>query len=235
VSAAEEALHAALKAANPGYNGMGRFTMEGGEITEAVLDKTGITDLSPLRGLPLTKLGFKRCAVTNLLPLVDMPLKELNGGGNDDLSDLSPLTGIKTLERLVIWGCAVADLEPLRGLPLEFLDCCGTNTPLTDIGPLEGMPLVTLWLPPGVSDLSPLRGMPLRVLGIFEGRATDLTPLAGMSLQKLTFPPAQITRGIEVVREMESILYLGPDWRALLPSDDFWRKYDAGEFDAPHR
>jgi len=203
-------LHAAIKAANPGYNGKGQFKISGGRIVDAKLMSTGITDLSPLKG---------------------MSLESLNIGGNDGVTSLSPLAGMTSLTDLGMYHCGVASLEPLRGLKITRLDICG-RCPVTNISPLKGMPINTLWLAPGVSDLTPLIGMPLRDLGLYGDKISDLTPLTGMKLEKFQFNPASITRGIEVIRTMSSLkrIGVGKNWPSgLVSPTDFWRKYDAGE------
>lgn len=54
---------------------------------------------------------------------------------------------------------------------------------LTDVSPLQGMPLVSLDIyDTRVSDLSPLTGMPLKNLSCSHTRVTDLSPLRGMQL-----------------------------------------------------
>lgn len=57
-----------------------------------------LTDLSPLHGLPLTKLNVSGTQVSDLSPLKGMPLKEININATS-VTDLSPLGGLK-LERL---------------------------------------------------------------------------------------------------------------------------------------
>ena len=51
-----------------------------------------------------------------------------------------------------------------------------------------------------------------------------------MELESFAFTPANITSGIEVIREMKSITQIGISGGSLMPPDEFWKKYDAGEF-----
>ena len=116
----------------------------------------------------------------------------------------------------------VRSVEPLRGLPLRFLDL-GFCEHLTDISPLVGMPLKTLILEgTGVKDLSPLVGMPLEVLHLQDIPATDfsvisdlplkelnlkglpvddVSPLASLRLKTLWLPQTQVT-DISPLRDM---------------------------------
>jgi Leucine-rich repeat (LRR) protein len=61
------------------------------------------------------------------------------------------------------------------------------RTPVSDLSPLEGMPLTNLSCNScgKVVNLSPLRGMPLTRLDISGTRVTDLSPLQGMPLGSL--------------------------------------------------
>src|SRR5262249_40988273 len=68
--------------------------------TQLLCGSTQISDLAPLKGMPLTELHCDSTAVADLTPLKNMPLTYLN--------------------------CAktrVADLSPLRGMPLKNLRC----------------------------------------------------------------------------------------------------------------
>jgi serine/threonine protein kinase len=77
----------------------------------------------------------------------------------------------------------VANLTPLRGLPIDRLEIDGTKA--TDLSPLQGMSLVSLKvINSKISDLEPLKGMPLRELSINETQVSDLSPLRGAKLEK---------------------------------------------------
>jgi Leucine-rich repeat (LRR) protein len=91
-----------------------------------------LTDLSPLRGLPVKQLLLK----------------------NTQVRDLAPLRGMQ-LTVLAIYSTQVDDLEPLRGMPLRDLALSGAK--VRRIEPLQGMPLVTLHLNDTlVADVAPL-------------------------------------------------------------------------------
>ena len=81
-------------------------------------------------------------------------------------------------------GCGLADLEPLRGLPLRILVCMSNR--VTDLSPLTGMPLQSLLCGGNrIAELGPLEGMPLRTLACEDNRIADLSPLAGGKLAVL--------------------------------------------------
>jgi hypothetical protein len=66
---------------------------------------------------------------------------------------------------------------------------------------------------------------------------SDVTPLAGMPLKSLRFTPANITRGIEVLRAMTTLQDLGLKHQTtgvgVHTPAEFWKKYDADEFGKP--
>ena len=81
---------------------------------------TSVSDLSPVNGMPLTRLVCNRNQIADLSPLKGMAtLKELNISANP-LNDLSPLAGL-SLESLNLCDCAATDVTPLAKLPLKFL------------------------------------------------------------------------------------------------------------------
>ena len=177
-----EAVVKKLQDLNPGFDGKETHKIEDGVVTELKfisdnvadlspvlalqrlkgLDCPGsfpikgrVSDLSPLKGMPLMHLACYCTYVPDLSPLRGMPLTYLDCG-DTQVSDLSPLRGMP-LTCLHCGRAHVSDLSPLKGMPLTFLDCSGT----------------------GVSDLSPLRGMPLAALGCDGTSVSDLSPLEG--------------------------------------------------------
>ncbi len=106
-------------------------------------------DLSPLKGLQLTEVVFPSCGVSDLTPLAGMPLQSLRCDHCKGVKDLTPLKGI-SLTSLNIGSTGVADLSPLEGMPLTMLNC--ERTKVTDLAVLRGLPLKEL-----VCDFKPER------------------------------------------------------------------------------
>lgn len=182
---------------------------EGGAITELSLQYTDVDDLSALQGLPLRKLDLNYTRVTDLSPLAGMPLRELNLQGTR-VSDVSVL---KTLELHSLWlnDTKVTSLDGLKGAALVSLDVSGTK----------------------ISDLSPLTGMDsLLRLNLARSAVTDLAPLKGLKLQRIIFDPDGITNGLDVVRNMPTIVAIHtrfPDrGQGFLKPNHFWTLYDQG-------
>jgi Leucine-rich repeat (LRR) protein len=186
-----------------------------------------LSDLSPLRGMPLTQLMCERTKVSDLSSLRGMPLTNLSCG-RTQVSDLSPLKGMHLTE-LYCQVTKVSDLSPLKGMTLTKLFC--DRTKVSDLSPLEGMPLADLrcWETP-VSDLSPLKGVPLTYLECNDTQVSDLSPLQGKNLTDVRLTPKNITKGMDVIRQMKSLNVIGINKDNRLPPAEFWKKYDAGEF-----
>ncbi len=113
------------------------------------------------------------------------------------VTDLSPLKALPELRQL---ACSVslpdrswlADLSPLRDLPLTSLECW--HTQVSDLTPLRGKPLTTLIVGgTSVSDLAPLKDMPLTLLNISGTQVEDLSPVSNAKLQHLNCSNTKIT------------------------------------------
>jgi len=178
--------------------------LKGMTLSRLDCSSTQVSELTALAGLPLTYLHFNHNPVADLTPLKGMPMLEL-GLAETKVSDLSPLKGMK-LRMLGAQLVPVTDLSPLEGMPLTGLDLYGTRG-VTNLAPLKGMPLEGLNLQDvPVSDLSPLQGMEsLRTLLLMGNAVSDLTPLQGLKLTTLILRDKQISdlsplKGMPLVR-----------------------------------
>ena len=98
------------------------------------------------------------------------------------IADLSPVKGLP-LQTFSLLGGAITDVEPLRGMPLTnvALMKCGS---LTDLSALQDMPLrnITLYACRSLKDLSPLNHARLRSVNCEGTSVSDLTPLKGQPI-----------------------------------------------------
>lgn len=147
-----------------------------------------LTDLAPLKGLPLERLRIQGTAVHDLSPLQGMPLALLRCDSTE-ITDLSPLAGSR-LTWLDVVATPVADLSPLAGLPLDFLSIGGTK--VTDLSPLKGLNLHHLFMHAlKITDYSPIRNLPLRSLKFDYLAERDAPLIRSMkSLEKINDLPA---------------------------------------------
>ena len=123
------------------------------------LEKQTISDLTPLKGAPISDLWLGSCKVTDLTPIHDLPLRILGLAANPQLEDLRPLRGMR-LEELSLEYTKVSDLAPLTGLPLKklYLHSCDQ---VTDVSPLaEIATLEKLTVPMNARNIEVLRKLP---------------------------------------------------------------------------
>ncbi|MBI1832403.1 MAG: hypothetical protein HYR84_13250 [Planctomycetes bacterium] len=82
-----------------------------------------------------------------------------------------------------------------------------------------------------MSDLEPLRGMPLTSLTLYGcPQVSDLTPLKGMPLELIHLAPKNITKGLEILRDIKSLKTIAAGVAQAWPAAEFWARYDKGEF-----
>ncbi len=153
-----------------------RITIDrnGGYILD--LSNRSLTDLSPLRGMPLDNLTITRNPhLKDLSPLADCTIEYLLASGDTDLVDLSPLKG-KRLNTIYLNDTGVRDLSPLAGMPLE--NVLLISTAVSDLTALRGAKLKILDITnTAVRSLEPLRGQPLVVLHLTGTLVTSLDPV----------------------------------------------------------
>ncbi|MFW5844723.1 MAG: protein kinase domain-containing protein [Planctomycetota bacterium] len=151
-------------------------------LTELDLGHMQLTDLEPVRGLPLRRLTVDYNSISDLSPLRGMPLVALDISDNR-ISDLTALLGMQ-LHGLDVSDNLITDISPLRGMQLERLAL--SDNMISDLSPLHDMPLVNLRAAGNrIRDLEPLRGMPLQKLDVGRNRIADLSPLSDLPLAKL--------------------------------------------------
>ena len=82
----------------------------------------------------------------------------------------------------------------------------------------------------GDAGLANFKGKPLMTLWIDSTGVTDLTPLQGMPLEEIHLTPKNITRGLDILRDMKSLKTIGIECNHAWPAAEFWERYDKGEF-----
>ena len=189
------------------------------------LGGTKVADLRALEGMPLGALLLAGCKeVSDLSPLRLLPLRTLDLSGTS-VRDLSALRGMTTLAVLNLSTTTITDLSPLQGISLIDLNLTGCAG-VTGISSLRGMPLTRLHLRhTRVLDVSPLQGLPLTFLDLTRIPATEFSPLAGLPLEELNLQNTRV-RDLAFLRGMPlKRLYLngcggGRNLRVLSELDD---------------
>jgi serine/threonine protein kinase len=147
------------------------------------ISRCNVSDLSPLKEIPITNLSCFRNQITTLEPLRGKKLAELDFSWNK-VSDLEPLTGMP-LTDLRFGSNKVTKLDALKGMPLTTLVC--RDNAISTLEPLKGILLNSMDCALNqISDLEPLRGMPLVRLTCDDNKISSLEPLAKMMLTSLT-------------------------------------------------
>ena len=152
------AVAAKLKELNEGFDGKVTPTIQDGVVTELQFLTDNVTDISPIRALrglnKLTCSGSSagKGSLSDLTPLKGMKLTRLVCDGTN-VSDLSPLKDMK-LTALYCNRTQVEDLSPLKDMRLTILWFDGA--PVSDLTPLKSLPLTSLLCAATkVTDLSP--------------------------------------------------------------------------------
>ena len=149
------------------------------------IDK-GIRDLTGLEfATNLETLELRKNQMSDLAPLSGLKsLKEAWIEG-EMISDLSPFAGLTDLEGLRIWDLSLSDLSPLKGLTkLRWLSLGGNSKSVSNLSPLEGLKNLKRlqFYGMGLSDISPLANLTgLRILDLRASNISDVSPLVGLS------------------------------------------------------
>ncbi len=157
------------------------------------------TDLSALKGLPLTGLDLDFGSFSDLSPLKGMKLQRMKCNATA-ISDLSPLQGMPLVE-LNMSHCPVSDLSPLQGMPLKNLTCLATK--VTDLSPLKDLPLVDL-----VCDFKPLRDAavlhPIKTLTTVNGQLAHGVAISAPPGGKVRIASLKTFAGEEITLEAKT-------------------------------
>jgi hypothetical protein len=151
------------------------------------LSLTGCSAYPNLAKLPsVTELNISDCQLESLSSVRGTRLTSL-------IARNTKISSASGLPELDMFRTPLADISPLRGLHLQWLDLGFTN--VSDISSLTGMALVSLWLgSTPVKDLSPLRGMPIQRLNLDNDyEVKDISALSGMPLKDLSLREVPIT------------------------------------------
>jgi serine/threonine-protein kinase len=212
-----EAVIKKMKELNLFFDGKETHKIENGVVTDFQV-WTFVSDISPVQALTgLKSLGFWQTKVSDLSPLKGMPLREIECR-DTPVTDLLPLKGMP-LVHISFHQTPVSDLSPLKGMRLNFLDCMRTK--VSDLSPLKGMPLTVLQCNgTSISDLSPLRGMPLTTLWFQNTQVSDPSLIKDMPLKNLflDFKPERDTELLRSIKTLETI--------NDKPAAEFWKEVE---------
>ncbi len=186
--------------------------IEGKAMTIVTIDSSKVTDLSPLRGMPLERLDMGRIDRAKPRDFAfltgNKTLRTLTAGSNSQLVDLSALRGVP-LEALFLQDTSVADLRPLAGSKVSEINLSGTPfTAIDQLAAMHQLATVNLDKTP-VSDLSPLSGTTVQKLTLSDCvRIRTVAPLAKLSTLRVLLLPVQV-RDAEALRNHPALQWIG--------------------------
>lgn len=161
-----------------------------------------LTDLRPLRGIPLHHLGLYGTGITDWLELAKLDFRKLNVGGTS-FTDLSLLAG-KPLTTLELYQTPVGDLRAIEAMPLDFLQIGATR----------------------VRDFLPVARLPLSTLMMLYCETDDLSFLTGLDLTRFAFSFTHDTRGTEALRRMGNLQWVHTTEYDSYSAAEFWHRFD---------
>jgi len=197
------------------------------------LDLSGskFSDLTLLKGAPLSRLHLGGTSVRDLRPLQELALASLNLDATPvvDLSPLSAPALSASLQSVHLWRSKVTDFSPLAGCTnLETLDVPGTH--FADLEIVRGRKLrIALLAFAQVTNISVLAGMPLERVTLFGTAVTDISPLLQCpTLTELTLPVG--ARDVSKLRSLPKLVKISigevPGGGAAHTAAEFWKEYD---------
>ena len=173
-------------------------------IPDAVLRAAVEEELGKAAGMPITtgematvmSITAGESGVESLVGLecaANVRVLRLN---HNQITDVSPLSGLTGLETLTLQYNQITDVAPLSGLTgLEWLNLFANQ--ITDVSPLAGLTgLETLHLGDNrIMDVAPLADLTgLELLSLQRNRITDVAPLADLTrLETLNLAANRIT------------------------------------------
>lgn len=151
-----------------------------------ILDRQRITDLSPLKGLPLVSVSL--CA--------------------NEITDIGPLSSCENLRELYLDETQLEDLSPLAGCSqLRTLDICSTG--VTDLSPLKETELEALYaIDAQAGGLDALEGLPLKILDLdrvegAEETAGQISTLERLTIRGYAFPDLEPILGLKNLSQLD--------------------------------
>lgn len=172
-----------------------------------------ILNIAFLQGLPISRLWLDRSRVTDISPLSDMPLVELHCR-ELAVKNWSPLRGLKkTLKHLDLERSSIKSIDVLENMELEHLNLCDTE--VEDISSLRGMPLkeLNLYGTKDVSDITPLYKMrSLEVLSLASTKVSDLDAIRTLpNLRHLDLRDCKNIRNFLPIAKCSKLRFLNMD------------------------
>ncbi len=170
--------------------------LKGLPLEKLYLAGTSVKDIGVLSGMKLVSLDLRCTKVVNLTPLKYMDLAYINLEEIQLLKDISILSHMN-LEVVNLNGTKVYNFKPLMRKKITKLGLADTQ--FKDLSILSGMPLEALDLRNSkVYDFKTISRYPIKKLNLSGTQIKDLSVLRGMPLQTLSLLEVR-ARGFDVL------------------------------------
>jgi hypothetical protein len=130
--------------------------------------------------------------------------------GFSEVKDLAPIVEHKKLKSLELQEILATDIAPLAALDqLEYLDLSGMR--VADLTPLAGLKNLRVLILENtdVSDLSPISGLKkLAILHVLGTKVTDLSPLAGLTALESLHVDNTLVNDLTPLAGLNNLVYL---------------------------
>lgn len=146
-----------------------------------VLDGQQITDITPLKDLPVENLSLCDNPVADLMPLASAEKLKVLSVEETEISDLTPLSELSSLTWLDIGSTDVTDLKPLESMGIETLKMASLYPRDSEV--LQSLPLKKLLLHSASGAQEEIIGeiVTLEELTIYNYRHLTLEPLLNLT------------------------------------------------------
>ena len=161
----------------------------------------------------LADLNVNKAEFPNLESIKDLTgleyainLRELSIAGHE-VSDLSPIAGLRKIRLLVLVHNPISDLSPLAGLS-ELEDIKLDHTLVTDISVLAGkakLKSIRMWGPP-ISDMSPLADLPnIERIDLCGNEISEIPSLENAPNLKILYVFGNQVSDVSVLRNLTNL------------------------------
>ena len=124
--------------------------------------------------------------------------------GDNQISDLSPLSELTSLTKLDLQYNQISDLSPLADL-ISLRDINLINNPLSDLGPLSNL-------------------TNLEVLDVYYGKVSDVSPLASLEKLPILVMPSALRAVVREELRLSNVVPVTKDNIKQLTRLDAWKK-----------
>ncbi|EAF1122871.1 LPXTG cell wall anchor domain-containing protein, partial [Listeria monocytogenes] len=202
------------------------------DAVRAALNKNNVTDVVTQAELDSTQILVAESMGVRSLEGIDR-LSDLNElyFNNNNVSDLSPLRGMKNLWYVLFNNNNISDLSPLAGKKVALLEVNNNN--ISDITPLASMEVLDFFADNNeISDITPLANKSFRKLKLSDNKISDVSSLSNTTTtdslevlnQKISLPTVNWANPLSIINNIK-----GVNGNIVAPSLTSGQSYSGGK------